>query len=339
MATWTRPQRLSDQCLETIAVVARGIDRRFGRCHPEEFAASGELLRAMAIAEEAEVPDAVKSVRQHMDQEAADELLGREGHRLPAAVVPVILPAEAEFAVIHGQQAVVGDGDAMGIAPYVVEDLSRPGERPLGIDHPLCLPGRRQVAPERRRLMQVTMFGEEVQLAGGKGLLEVPQEQTPKHPRQHPHRQKEPRPAGDPALPVWRDAAAGNQEMNVRMVRQVLCPGVQHAEEADLHAEMLGIGGDDAQGLRCRTEQDIVDHRLVLERDDLDLRRYGEHDVEVRHVEQLRLAILQPLGAREILTLWAVAISARVVRDTLMAAVTAALDVTAESGGAATLDR
>jgi hypothetical protein len=30
-------------------------------------------LRTMAVAEEAEVTDAMKSIRQHMDQEAADE--------------------------------------------------------------------------------------------------------------------------------------------------------------------------------------------------------------------------------------------------------------------------
>ncbi len=32
--------------------------------------------------------------------------------------------------------------------------------------------------------------------------------------------------------------------MNVRMVQQVLSPGVQHTEEADLCFQMLRIGGD-----------------------------------------------------------------------------------------------
>jgi hypothetical protein len=35
----------------------------------------------LAIAEEVELPDAMGSVRQHIDQEAADELAGFEGHR------------------------------------------------------------------------------------------------------------------------------------------------------------------------------------------------------------------------------------------------------------------
>jgi hypothetical protein len=90
----------------------------------------------MAVAEKAEISDAVKSVRQHMDQEAADELLSREGHRLLAVVVPVILPVESDLAFVHGHQQVVGDGDTMGVAPDIVENLSRPGEGRLRIDDP-----------------------------------------------------------------------------------------------------------------------------------------------------------------------------------------------------------
>jgi hypothetical protein len=53
--------------------------------------------------------------------------------------------------------------------------------------------------------MQVTMFGEEVQLACGERFLQIAQEQTPEHPRQHLDRQEESRPTGDPALPVRRN--------------------------------------------------------------------------------------------------------------------------------------
>ena len=68
-------------------------------------------------------------------------------------------------------------------------------------------------------------------------------------------------------------------------------------------------------------------------------RRHGEHDVEIRHVEQFRLPVREPLGACQALALRTVSITARVVRDTLMAAFAATLDVTAERCGAAALDR
>ena len=125
----------------------------------------------------------------------------------------------------------------------------------------------------------------------------------------------------------------------MRVVQQILSPGVQHAQETDLRAQMLWIGGDDAQCLRRCPEQDVVDDGLVLEGDDLDLLGHGEHDVEVGHVEQFRLPVLEPLSACETLAFRAVTVSARVVRHTLMAAIIAPLDVAAESGGAATFDR
>jgi hypothetical protein len=52
--------------------------------------------------------------------------------------------------------------------------------------------------------------------------------------------------------------------------------------------------------------------------------------MEVGHVEQFRLPVLDPLRAGETLALGAVAITTRVVGDTVMAAIAAPLDVTAE---------
>src|SRR5271155_5453810 len=60
----------------------------------------------------------------------------------------------------------------MGITPDIVENLSWPGERSLRIDDPFGPPGRRQVATERRRLIQMTMCGEEVQLACNERLVQ-----------------------------------------------------------------------------------------------------------------------------------------------------------------------
>src|ERR1700759_2284381 len=58
MAVRTRPQRLSGQGLETIAVVGGRIGCRFGWRHPEQVPAQRQLSGTMAVAEEAEVPDA-----------------------------------------------------------------------------------------------------------------------------------------------------------------------------------------------------------------------------------------------------------------------------------------
>ncbi len=52
--------------------------------------------------------------------------------------------------------------------------------------------------------------------------------------------------------------------MDMRVKLELLIPGVQHTEEADLHAEMFGIAGNFEKGFRTGTKQKIVDDLLVL---------------------------------------------------------------------------
>ena len=278
--------------------------------HRQQFPAERQLPGTMMIGEEAVIADALKPIRQHMDQEAADELVGLEGHRFVLVAAPVVLPAEADLAVVDGQQAAVGDGDAVGIAADILEDLFRAREGSLGVDHPVGLVDWREVAAECCGFLQVAMRREEVQPAGGKCLLEVMQEPSPEQSRQHSDRQEEARTARDPAVAVLCDAATRDQAMQMRVVHQVLPPGVEHGQEADLGAEVGRIGGDGAQRLRDGPEQNVVDHGLVLEGDGGDLLRHGEHDMEVWRVEQLRLTVVQPLSPCETLAFWTIPVAA-----------------------------
>ena len=58
--------------------------------------------------------------------------------------------------------------------------------------------------------------------------------------------------------------------MHMRVVEEVLPPGVQHRSHADRGAEMLGIGSDGLHRVGRRPEQDVVHGRLVLQRDAAD---------------------------------------------------------------------
>ena len=53
--------------------------------------------------------------------------------------------------------------------------------------------------------------------------------------------------------------------MDMRVEAEFLIPGVQHAEEADLRAEMFGIASDFQKGFRTGAKQKIVDDLLVLQ--------------------------------------------------------------------------
>ena len=72
--------------------------RWFGRI--ESGANASKLGGAAGVCQESEVTDAAKALRQGVEQEATDELVGVERHRLGLAVGAIILPSEADLAVL-----------------------------------------------------------------------------------------------------------------------------------------------------------------------------------------------------------------------------------------------
>ena len=105
----------------------------------------------------------------------------------------------------------------------------------------------------------------------------------------------------------------------MRMMDERLAPGVEDGEEADLGAQVAGIGG---YGTECLGDR----------------RGHGEDGVEVLGRQQVCPAPFKPCGAGQRLTGRTVAVAARVVPEAPMVAVVTLLDVAAEVSGAALLD-
>jgi hypothetical protein len=127
--------------------------------------------------------------------------------------------------------------------------------------------------------------------------------------------------------------------MEMGMVDERLSPRVQDRKEADGGPEVFRVGGNCAQGLGGRPEEDRVDHRLILQGDLGDRLGHGEDDVEILGVEQVGGAGVDPGGARERLTRGAMTIPAAVVPDAPVVTGVALFDVAAERGCAAGGDR
>ena len=89
--------------------------KRGRRRHVEQFAHRGKVLRLHAARQQAVVTDAMEALRQHMEEEAADELGRVERHGLvPAGPLdPVVLDLERDAALVGADQAPVGDRDAV----------------------------------------------------------------------------------------------------------------------------------------------------------------------------------------------------------------------------------
>ena len=117
-----------------------------------------QRLSPLAVGENAEMADVMKSAGQDMHQEAAHEFSGAEGD---AAVFSWALCVAAGLAIAEGDalaievlDAAVADRDPVGVAGQVGEQRPGAGKRRFGIDHPVLLFGVGNQALEMLWLLQ-----------------------------------------------------------------------------------------------------------------------------------------------------------------------------------------
>src|SRR5271168_3989205 len=111
---------------------------------------------------------------------------------------------------------------------------------------------------------------------------------------------------------------------------------MEHAEETDLGSQMPGIASDLQQGCSTGVKQQVVDQPFILQCERSQFPRQGEDEVHVAGRQQLPFPRLEPAQAGVALTLGAMPVPARVVRDGRMSAVRALITMSTQRGGAAT---
>src|SRR5580658_1702761 len=99
-------------------------------------AAQVQCPAAVPVGEQSKVPNLDEAGRQGMEQEAADELSGLKSHRAASVVVPGVAPAKAHLSVLEADEPSVGDGDPMGVASQILQNMLGSAKRRLGVDHP-----------------------------------------------------------------------------------------------------------------------------------------------------------------------------------------------------------
>ena len=140
----------------------------FRFCNGEQLAGTCDVGGARAFGEQAVVADAVQAFWQHVDEEAADELVGGERHGLVSIVSldPVILPLEGDASLVEGDQTAVGDGHAVGVARQIGQHRLRSAERTLCVDDPFGLAQRGEEGREGLGIGQLCLLAEEAEAAG-----------------------------------------------------------------------------------------------------------------------------------------------------------------------------
>ena len=92
---------------------------------------------SVSTGEIAEVADTDKAPGQHMLAKAAQELASVQSHDPLLIAVSIVFPSKAHAVTIEAEQALIADGYAVSVAAKIAQDVSRPAESGLGIDHPV----------------------------------------------------------------------------------------------------------------------------------------------------------------------------------------------------------
>ena len=135
--------------------IARVVGARavlFGRrscSRAEQLKTEWQVGGTFAIGQEAEVSDAHEPFGEQMQQEAAQELIDRKRQRPLFIVVGGIAPTKRYRSVSKRDQAMVGDGHAMGITAQITEHMLWASERTFRVDHPVLSEQRSQPRGER----------------------------------------------------------------------------------------------------------------------------------------------------------------------------------------------
>jgi hypothetical protein len=127
---------------------------------------SSEFVGTARICQETEVADATETFRKDVKEKTADELVSIEHDHLGFVAGTIVLPAEADATILAGEEPAVCDCDAMGVAPQIVEDLLWPCEWAFGVDDPVELAERLQIASEGGGFDEPGEMAEEAQAAG-----------------------------------------------------------------------------------------------------------------------------------------------------------------------------
>jgi len=106
-----------------------------------------------------------------VEQEAAQELVDREGHQTLLVLVGGVSPTKGDLAIRQGNEAMVGDGDTVRVAAEVVENMLRAAEGRFAVDDPIVVEQLPEKGGESFRLGEKPEVAVEAELALGEGAL------------------------------------------------------------------------------------------------------------------------------------------------------------------------
>ncbi len=100
-----------------------------------------KMFSSGGVGQQAVVPDTHQTRRHEMQQKASQEFVDLECHQLTRVTVGPVSPTKGHTPVLESDEALVGNGGAVGVASEIAQDLLGSGKRRLGIDDPVLAGG------------------------------------------------------------------------------------------------------------------------------------------------------------------------------------------------------
>ena len=189
---------------------------------------------------EAEVTDFYETFWQDVQQKATDKFLMWQGDGQGGGLVAFC--DEGDAVVIAGNQAVIGDGDPVGVSAEVVEDLLGAAKGSLGIDAPFDVVELVDEDLEEGRIGQFFVRGAESQLFVFVGAFESIKElATEELCDDLPGEEVFLELRGNPTITGRVQAPSGDDAVNMGMRAELSGPCVQHSGDSKLSTEPFWI--------------------------------------------------------------------------------------------------
>ena len=250
------------RCYGRHTCVRRGRwDWRVGGGRGELSAQCSEML-TKGRTEKAIVTYLDETFGQDVLQETLDELVG--GQRAEFGLARVGLVTERDLVVLDLDDTPVAEGDAKDVRGKILERGAAIADR-FAMNDPVLLPHRGGDVRKAIRLAQ--------------GVTEL----GAKEFRERLDRQQELFSRRVPRCVIVGQAARGDEIMHVGMVRQVACPGVQDADQAECAADETRIMRQLLRGFRRSAKEGRVHKFLVTACEGAELAGQGEGEHKVGH--------------------------------------------------------
>ena len=134
----------------------------------------------------------------------------------------------------------------------------------------------------------------------------------------------------DPCLVIGREAACGDQHMDVRVKQHGARPSVKDGQNTEAPAQILGIGRQLLQGIGSGLHQQAVDFFRMGPCEWPQLGGQSESNQKVGTHRKTDALFLDPAFGLRLVTLRATAVAAGVIREDFLLAVAALVDVASQ---------